>query len=66
MYIQNGADSSELDYDDPICVEKREAESDLAQFEFDELRRIFVSDSEWFANEDWYQAEMEKTDRDFY
>lgn len=58
MQTQGDIDGLDRDYDDPIRAAKREAESEQAQHEFDELRRIFVSDAEWFASEKWYQLEI--------
>jgi hypothetical protein len=66
MQAQSDLDCLNRDYDDPVCVAKRETESEQAQYEFDELRRIFVSDSECFAAEDWYQSEIAQAERDLY
>jgi hypothetical protein len=65
MKVQGDLDGLFRDYDDPVCVASREAESERAQNEFDELRRIFVSDSEWFADEKWYQAEIAQAEHSF-
>ncbi len=65
MQKQSDMDSLDRDYDDPVCIAKREAESEQALHEFDELRRIFVSDAEWYAGEKWYQMEIAQAEHGY-
>jgi hypothetical protein len=43
-----------LEYDNPRSEKIKLLQETVSQDEFDSIRRVFISDDEWYADEQWY------------